>query len=222
MKRLERAMDRSRRATSPDNFDRRGRAKKGARKWKRSRRYQRLAEKRRERERRLAAERKRVHGELANRIVGQGNVVVAFRKSFSRSVKVRAPGALVAVLRQKTAATGGDLMEFPTRTTRLSQYDHTTGAYMKKPLSQRVHVLGDGSGVVQRDLYSAFLARFVEADTLDARYAAEAFRNAKPLLLRAAPGEQHEPASGVGFPHTLWRVQGCPSKRICHARAPNT
>jgi len=54
--------------------------------------------------------------------------------------------------------------------------------------------------VVQRDLYSAFLARFVEAGTLDARSAAEAFRNAKPLLLRAASGEQHEPASGVGFP----------------------
>ena len=91
-KRLERAMDRSRRATNPDNFDRRGRAKKGARKWNRSRRYQRLAEKRRERERRLAAERKRAHGELANRIVGQGNVVktekisyVAFQKSFGCS-----------------------------------------------------------------------------------------------------------------------------------------
>jgi len=99
-KRLERAMDRSRRATNPDNFDRRGRAKKGARKWNRSRRYQRLAEKRRERERRLAAERKRAHGELANRIVGQGNVVktekissVAFQKSFGRSVKVRARAA---------------------------------------------------------------------------------------------------------------------------------
>ncbi|HTP27532.1 MAG TPA: hypothetical protein VMK12_18005 [Anaeromyxobacteraceae bacterium] len=44
------------------------------------------------------------------------------------------------------------------------------------------------------------LARFVEADTLDARNAAEAFRGAKPLLRQAAPGEQHEPASGVGFP----------------------
>jgi len=78
-----------------------------------------------------AAERKRVHGELANRIVGQGNVVktekissVAFPKSFGRSVKVRAPGGLVAVLRQKTAATGGDLVEFPTRTTRLRVRSH--------------------------------------------------------------------------------------------------
>ncbi|HTP30470.1 MAG TPA: hypothetical protein VMK12_33035 [Anaeromyxobacteraceae bacterium] len=41
-KRLERAMDYSRRATNPDNLDRRGRAKKSARKWNRSRRYQRL------------------------------------------------------------------------------------------------------------------------------------------------------------------------------------
>jgi len=215
-------MDRSRRATNPDNFDRRGRAKKGARKWNRSRRYQRLAEKRRERERRLAAERKRAHGELANRIVGQGNVIkteklsyVAFQKAFGRSAKVRAPGALVAVLRLKTAATGGDLVEFPTRTTRLSQYDHTTGAYTKKPLSQRVHVLGDGSGVVQRDLYSAFLARHVVEGALDAQSAVLAFSAAKPLLGRAAP-RCSEPASGAAstHPHARKRVGvGRPSKR---------
>jgi len=88
----------------------------------------RYAIQRRERERRLAAERKRAHGELANRIVGQGNVVkisyAAFQKSFGRSVKVRAPGGLVGVIRQKTAATGGDLVEFPTRTTRLRVRSH--------------------------------------------------------------------------------------------------
>ncbi|HTP24176.1 MAG TPA: hypothetical protein VMK12_00770, partial [Anaeromyxobacteraceae bacterium] len=210
-------------------FDRRGRAKKGARKWNRSRRYQRLAEKRRERERRLAAERKRAHGELANRIVGQGNVVkteqissVAFQKLFGRSVKVRAPGGLVAVLRQKTAATGGDLVEFPTRTTRLSQYHHTTSTYTKKPLSQRVHVLGDGSGVVQRDLYSAFLARFVEAGTLDARSAAEAFRNATAAT--GGVGRAARTCEWGGFPpppHALARPNQLPVEEKRRRRSRN-
>ncbi len=223
LRRLERAMDRSRRATNPDNFDRRGRAKKGKKRWVRSRRYQRLAEKRRERERRLAAERKRAHGELANRILAQGSAIKteklsyhAFQRSFGRSAKVRGAGMFVAALRRKAEACGGGVIEFSAYRTRLSQFDHTTGEYLKKPLSQRVHVLGDGSGEVQRDLYSAFLARFVEADTLDARSAALAFPSAKPLLRRAASGEQHEPASGVGFPHlhALRRVgAGRPSKR---------
>jgi hypothetical protein len=125
----------------------------------------------------------------------------------------------MALLRRKTAAAGGQLLEFSTYRTRLSQFDHTTGEYLKKPLSQRVHVFGDGSGDVQRDLYSAFLARFVvsdgESDRLDARNAALAFPAAKPLLRRAASSE-HQPASGGGFPHphALRRVRaGRPSKR---------
>jgi transposase len=223
LRRLERAMDRSRRATNPDNFDCRGCAKKGKKRWKRSRRYQRLAQKRRERERRLAAERKRSHGELANRVLAQGDAIKteklsyrSFQGAFGRSTKVRGAGLFVAMLRRKAEACGGTVVEFSTCRTRLSQFDHSTGTYAKKPLSQRVHVLGDGSGEVQRDLYSAFLARFVDADTLDARNAALAFPSAKPLLRRAASSEQHEPASGVGFPHphALRRVRaGRPSKR---------
>ncbi len=90
LRRLERAMDRSRRATNPDNFDRCGRAKKGKKRWVRSRRYQRLAEKRRERERRLAAERKRAHGELANRILAQGSTI---RRRSSRTAPSSAASA---------------------------------------------------------------------------------------------------------------------------------
>src|SRR5580692_8563886 len=69
-RRIQRAMDRSRRATNLDNFDAKGRAIKGKRRWNRSQRYQALAASKRERDRVLAAERKRSHGELANRILG--------------------------------------------------------------------------------------------------------------------------------------------------------
>jgi len=57
-------------------------------------------------------------------------------------------------------------------------------------------------------------------DTLDVRDAAAAFPAAKPLLRRAASAEQHEPASGVGFPtptHPGPRA-GRPSKRGQHGR----
>ena len=101
LRRIERAMERSRRATNRENYDERGSAKKGRPKWNQSQRYGELARKRRERERRLAAERKRAHGEVANRILGQGIEIrteqLSYRslqKNYGRSVKVRGPGGL--------------------------------------------------------------------------------------------------------------------------------
>ena len=124
------------------------------------------AVKRRERDRRRAAERKRAHGELANPILEQGTTIKteklsyqSFQRNFGRSVKLRAPGMLVSTLRCKAEGAGGGVIEIDTRQTRLSQFNHTTGEYIKKPLSQRTHVFGDGATApVQRDLYSAFLA----------------------------------------------------------------
>src|SRR5580704_10453683 len=90
-------MDCSRRATNLDNFDAKGRAIKGKRRWNRSQRYQALAASKRERDRVLAAERQRSHGELANRILGQGTTIKteelsykSFQKNYGRSVKLRA------------------------------------------------------------------------------------------------------------------------------------
>ncbi len=171
---------------------------------------------------RVAAERRRAHGELANRILAQGDQIKteklssrAFQRAFGRSAKVRGAGTFMGAFRRKAAAAGGELVEFSACRTRLSQFDHSTGQYVKKPLAQRVHVFGDGSGEVQRDLYSAFLARFVDADKLDTRSAAVAFPAAKPLLRRAASSEL-QPASGGGFPHPHVRERvgaGRPSKR---------
>jgi putative transposase len=213
MRRIERAMDRSRRSTNPDNFDAKSRVSKGRKKWIRSQRYQELASKRRERERCLTAERKLQHGSLCTRILAQGSTVnaeklsyVAFQKMFGRSTKVRGVGSFMATLRRRAKEAGGSVFEFSTRKTALSQFDHTTGDYLKKPLSLRTHVLRDGSGTVQRDLYSAFLARFVGAsETLDARQAKDAFPAAKPLLDRAA-SRSVQSTSRVGFPHPHGRL----------------
>jgi hypothetical protein len=121
---------------------------------------------RRERERRLAAERKRCHGELANRILGQSTTVKteklsyrAFQRNFGKSAKVRGAGIFVGTLRTKLKAASGALNEFATRTTCLSQFDHTDGTFAKKPLKQRYHEFPDGMRV-GRDLYSAFSCPF--------------------------------------------------------------
>jgi hypothetical protein len=207
IRKIQRAMDRSRRATNPENYDSKGVPLKGRRAWKKSARYRKLAKLNAEMERRLASERKRAHGELCNRILGQGAVVkteklsyVSFQKMFGKSVGRSAPGTFISELRRKAERAGGKLVEFSTYRTRLSQYDHTTREYVKKPLSQRAHIFGDGvTQPVHRDLYSGFLARFVELDTLGAAMVEQSWPSAEPLLRRAA-SRFDQSAIGEGFP----------------------
>jgi putative transposase len=189
---IQRKLDRSRRATNPEHYDEKGRVKPGRHRWKRSSRYRKLRAKLSETQRRLAAERKRSHGQLCNEILAQGKEIKteklsyrAFQKSFGKSVKVRAPGMLVSLLTRKAENAGGSVTEINTHRTRLSQYDHATGTYVKKPLSQRIHCFGDGwDEPVQRDLYSAFLAKHCSRDNLDVTQVHEAWATAEPLLRR--------------------------------------
>ncbi|MDR2984312.1 MAG: hypothetical protein LBV34_05675 [Nocardiopsaceae bacterium] len=206
IRRIQRAMDRSRRASNPDNYNPNGTIRKGVKRWRRSERYRRRQRQKAEVERRLARRRKRAHGQLANRILGQGDLIrtekLSYRslqKNYGRSVKARAPGMLVATLRRKAASAGGGMIEINTRRTALSQFDHTTGEYVRKPLSQRLHVFGDGrTEPVQRDLYSAHLASCCDTDTLDKRRVEETWTAVQPLLRRAM-SRVNQPASGQGF-----------------------
>jgi putative transposase len=189
---IQRAMDRSRRATNPEHYRENGTVKPGRHRWKRSSRYRKLRTKLAEQQRRLAAERKRSHGQLCNEILAQGKDIrteklsyVAFQKSFGKSVKVRAPGMLVAMLIRKAENAGGSVTMINTQRTRLSQFDHVTETYTKKPLSQRIHCFGDGwDDPVQRDLYSAFLAKHCSKDCLDVPQVQKAWATAEPLLRR--------------------------------------
>ncbi len=192
-RRLLRAMDRSRRATNPENYNDDGTVRTGYKRWQRSKRYLKLASARAEQERRLAAERKRSHGELSNKILAQGVSIKteklsyrSFQRNFGKSVKVRAPGMFIELLRRKAESAGGQVEEFATWSTKLSQVCHGCGREEKKPLSLRTHACPCGVGPLQRDLYSAFLARFVSQGKLDARRAQEAFPAAEPLLGQAA------------------------------------
>ncbi|QKE38130.1 transposase [Ferrovum myxofaciens] len=189
-RRLQRAMDRSKRATNPHCFNANGTWKKGQ-KFAPSKHYTAIRTEYAEVERKLAAERKRAHGELANQILGLGNVIqsetlsyIAFQKNYGKSVKVRAPGMFVEQLRRKAESAGGKLIDLHTWSLKMSQYDHTTEVFTKKPLSQRWHVLGDGSGVVQRDVYSAFLARCVMSNTHHPSHIETMWAAQKPVLLQ--------------------------------------
>jgi len=172
IRRLQRRMDRQRRAANPEHYDDKGRTKKrgkGAPRWKQSRGYQATRRRKAARERKLAAHRKSLHGRLVHQIVAVCHTIITekisykgWQKRYGRSVGLRAPGMLIDHLRRTVASTGGTLHEVPTRSTKLSQYCHGCGKTVKKPLWQRWHHCACGIGPVQRDLYSAFLAAFLD------------------------------------------------------------
>lgn len=203
-RRLQRALDRSRRATNPDNFNKNGTAKKGRRSWVKSKRYLDLQRQIAEVERQLAATRKKEHGELANKILGLGNLIKtetlsykAFQKRYGRSVKVRAPGMFVEQLTRKAGSAGGKLVELNTRRLAMSQYDHVSDSRTKKPLSQRWHRLNGSGRIVQRDCYSAFLAKHATEDGHSPSRLKEGWAVAEPLLERAGLCRLHESTSAL-------------------------
>jgi transposase len=194
-RRLQRSMDRSRRATNPQCFNDNGTWRPGSRIQAVSSRYKALRNQHAEQERAMAARRDRAHGRLANIVLRDFGRVVnterlskqAWQKMWGRRMKATAPAMFMEKVSRKAENAGGSLVEFNAARFKLSQYDHTQQDFLKKPLSQRWHVLRDGSGqVVQRDLYSAYLALFVQADGLDASRAQEAWAVAYPLLAHAA------------------------------------
>ncbi|EFH89940.1 hypothetical protein [Ktedonobacter racemifer] len=172
IRRLQRQMDRQRRAANPENYDEKGRIKKQGKKklrWKQSKCYQATRRRKAAKERRLAAHRKSLHGRKVHEVVALGKTIIlekisykAWQKTYGKSVGLRAPGMFVELLRRTVASTGGTLIEVPTRTTALSQWCHGCGKRVKKPLSQRWHQCVCGIGPVQRDLYSAFLAAYLD------------------------------------------------------------
>lgn len=189
LRRLDRAIDRSRRATNPGNYNPDGTVKKGRLKWKVSGRCRKLMAERKELYRRNAWNRKCAHNRLANRIVSLGTDVrvetmsvsglarrskkTAVRatdgrslskRRFGKTILSRAPAMLISAIDRKLGYIGASVRKADTYAVKASQYDHKSDTYRKKPLSQRWAEIGDDR--VQRDLYSAFLIMNT-TDTLD-------------------------------------------------------
>lgn len=181
-RRLLRRMDRSRRATNPDNYNEDGTIKRqGNRKmvWNKSNHYLKYQDELKELYRNQTGVRKYQHECLANEIISLGdNIYVEtmnFRglakkstkteknengrfkrkKRFGKSIANRAPSMLLNIIDRKLSYYGKSLIKIDTWSAKASQFNHFDGTYNKKKLSQRWN---DFNGIrVQRDLYSAFL-----------------------------------------------------------------
>lgn len=116
LRRLERHLDRQRRANNPDNYDARGqgkkgkKGKKGAKHWKVSRRQRRVQSRRRELHRKLAATRKRSHGHLAHQVLALGDTLhlehLASRTPCISNTSPTAPGSAASAVRSTAAHRG--------------------------------------------------------------------------------------------------------------------
>ena len=175
-----RAMERSRRAMNPTNYNENGTVKKGHKRWIFSKRYQKLRQ-RHQKLCRIAAENRALAiREQVNHLRSLGDCFITEspnakelqkrakpenpvdkngrmkrKKRFGRSIKNRCPGYLQAKAKQLFESTGGTYVEVPILY-RASQYDHTSDTYIPKKLSQRMYHLTDGTKV-QRDWYSSYL-----------------------------------------------------------------
>ena len=175
-----RAMERSRRATNPQNYNQDGTIRKGRKQWKFSKHYGKLRQKHQELCRIAAENRAFAIREQVNRLRTLGDYFVTEpanakklqkranpevktdkngqmkrKNRFGRSIKNRCPGYMQAKAKQLFESTGGTYIEVPMEY-RASQYDHTADTYIKKKLSQRMYCLSDGTKV-QRDWYSSYL-----------------------------------------------------------------
>jgi len=212
-RRLQRKMDRSRHAKNPENYDEKGRVKKGRLRWKESKRYKATRRQHANTERRLAAHRKSLHGHLAHRIAQVGTTITiekisfkGWQKLYGRSVGLRAPGMFVAHLARIVAKTGGTLTEVSAYQTKLSQYCHQCRHYHKKPRSQRWHKCPCGFGPAQRDLYSAFLLAYLEPEQTLPSITQHVWAGAEPRLRAVMEALQQRANEGQPLPRSMGLV----------------
>jgi putative transposase len=165
-RRINRKMDRQRRANNPNHYQSNGVMKKGKKRWVNSKKYINTRSEHRELERKIKEVRKQLHGRDTNQILQQASSIQteklsykAFQKMFGKSIGRKAPSKFLKMLKRKVESQGGRFREFPTYSTKLSQTCHC-GAIKKKRLKDRWHCCDCGVRA-QRDLYSAFLARYV-------------------------------------------------------------
>lgn len=184
-----RAMDRSRQAANPQNYNNDGTIKKGHKSWKYSNHYKKLKTKHSELCRMNAINRQLAINEDANHLRSLGDVFITEpknasklmkrakettinskgkfnkKKRFGKSIKNRCPSGFQTTIERKFKISGGTYIEVPNNY-RASQYDHTADDYIKKKLSDRMYHLTDGT-IVQRDWYSSFLLYCYDYKTKD-------------------------------------------------------
>lgn len=183
---LLRAMDRSKRATNTNNFNKDGTVKTGTKNWIFSNRYFKLKNKLKDIYRKESDIRKYQHECLANHIISLGDKIYVEKMNFSglrrrsknteknsqgkfkrkkrfgKSLGNRAPSMLLEIIDRKLKYYGKELTKINTYSVKASQFEHTTKTHKKVSLNQRWKIIGNNK--VQRDLYSSFLIMNINPD----------------------------------------------------------
>ncbi len=218
-RRLRRKVDRQRRANNPANYLPDGRVRPGPKRWRKSQNQRETEGKLAEALRREAAHRTSLHGQFANAVLRLGddmriekNRYRSFQRTYGKAVGQAAPATFVTLLTRKAASAVASVTVLPT-SLRLSQ-TCLCGMIARKPLAERVHHCECGI-TVQRDVWSAYLARFAQAEVgpdgpiwqLDAESASAAFSGAESRLPAASSpvsvqafaawARDHQPASAA-------------------------
>ena len=187
LKRLDQAIERSRRVNNSECYNENGTIKKGARFKRPSNRQVQLRNRRRKVYRSLSEERTKLQGQLINRLVSQASIIKIedlnikglqkrsrdirinpktnrpfSKKRFGKAIFRAAPGGFRTALKTRALQLGIDFEVISPKNVKPSQYNHITQTFDKKPLSTRVYDLSSDYPGVQRDLYSAFLIGHIE------------------------------------------------------------
>jgi len=187
LKQLDRKIERCRRVNNPECYKENGTIKKGARFKRPSNRQMRLQTRSRKAHRSLSEERKKLQGQLVNRLVSQASIIKMeelgvkglqkrrrdirinpktnrpySKKRFGKAIFRAAPSAFKTALETRAFQLGIEFEVISPKEVKPSQYNHITQTFEKKPLSTRSYDLSDSYPGVQRDLYSAFLIGHIE------------------------------------------------------------
>lgn len=186
-RRLQRKLDRSRRAMNLANYNQDGTIRKGKHEWVQSHHYEETRSVLADCQRKLAAKRKIAHNELANELLQMGNEFHVEKNSF-RSMQVRAkettknakgknrskkrfgkslanhaPSEFLAILKNKVKQyENGRYVDIPDSIA-CTQYDFTCEDFVIHKLSERTIITSDGIKH-NRDAIAAFNMKFVRLD----------------------------------------------------------
>ena len=195
VRKLQRAMDRSRRATNPQNYNKDGTVKAGSKAWRSSKRYDVLRGELAEMHRRSAATRVNEHNETiglllchAGTIRVEENNFKAFQKGrYGKSQGQHAPGLFIEMLKRKAESAGSRVVMMDARKLKPSQHDPLTGDDRKKAFWERRHQLGQTDEYIDRDFLACLNLLYADAkkQSYDPQALKKGLEAMKPMLLNA-------------------------------------
>ena len=215
IKSLDRRIERSRMVNNPDCYHSNGTIKRGARFKRPTNRAKRLILRRQKAYRSLTEERRKLQGELVNRIVSMASIIRMeelnaqglqkrskdirvnpktnrpySKKRFGKTILRAAPSYFREALKTRAYGLGIEFEIINPQKVKPSQYNHLTQSFEKKTLSTRMFDLSSEWTGVQRDLYSAFLIGHIENGQYDQTISEEFpnfYKKMKEFLAKQKP-----------------------------------